>query len=87
MGHTDNGLTITKVYLIKLTEFFLFFRSIIEALDTKLQQWNEYETLKDQCMTWIRETDTKLHAVDLKATSQEKKDQLEMLKVILTLFY
>lgn len=37
-------------------------------------------------MTWIRETDTKLHAVDLKATSQEKKDQLEVLKVILTLF-
>lgn len=37
-------------------------------------------------MTWIRETDTKLHAVDLKATSQEKKDQLEILKVILTLF-
>lgn len=37
-------------------------------------------------MTWIRETDTKLHAVDLKATSQEKKDQLEMLKVILTLY-
>jgi len=64
----------------------LFFRSTIEALDTKLQQWNEYEALKDQCMTWIRETDTKLHAVDLKATSQEKKDQLEMLKVILTLY-
>lgn len=33
-------------------------------------------------MTWIRETDTKLHAVDLKATSQEKKEQLEILKVI-----
>jgi hypothetical protein len=32
-------------------------------------------------MTWIRETDTKLHAVDLKATSQEKKEQLEILKV------
>ncbi|KDR11756.1 Nesprin-1 [Zootermopsis nevadensis] len=55
-------------------------KSTIEALDTKLQQWNEYETLKDQCMTWIRETDTKLHAVDLKATSQEKKEQLEILK-------
>jgi len=55
-------------------------------LDTKLQQWNEYETLKDQCLTWIRETDTKLHAVDLKATSQEKKDQLEILKVIFILY-
>lgn len=62
-------------------KLFSFFRSTIEALDTKLQQWNEYETLKDQCMTWIRETDTKLHAVDLKATSQEKKEQLEILKV------
>nr|CAD7429520.1 unnamed protein product [Timema monikensis] len=57
-------------------------RSTIEALDSKLQQWNEYESLKDQCMSWIRETDTKLHAVDLQATAQEKKQQLEILKAL-----
>ncbi|XP_068085330.1 muscle-specific protein 300 kDa [Anabrus simplex] len=55
-------------------------KSTIEALDAKLQQWNEYETLKDQCLSWIRETDTKLHAVDLKDTAEEKKEQLEFLK-------
>ncbi|XP_063222936.1 muscle-specific protein 300 kDa isoform X4 [Bacillus rossius redtenbacheri] len=57
-------------------------KSTIEALDNKLQQWNEYETMKDQCMSWIRDTDTKLHAVDLKATAQEKKQQLEVLKAL-----
>uniref|UniRef100_V9IG26 Muscle-specific protein n=1 Tax=Apis cerana TaxID=7461 RepID=V9IG26_APICE len=30
----------------------------------------------------MRETDTKLHAVDLKATLQEKKDQLELLRTL-----
>ncbi|XP_071454288.1 muscle-specific protein 300 kDa-like [Hetaerina americana] len=55
-------------------------RSTIEAFENKLQQWNEYESLKDQCLSWIRETDTKLHAVDLKPNLQEKKDQLEILR-------
>lgn len=52
----------------------------IEALENKLQQWTEYEQLKDHCLTWLRETDTKLHAVDLKAVISEKRDQLEELK-------
>ena len=58
------------------------FRSTIEALENKLQQWSEFEQLKDQCLSWLRETDTKLHAVDLKATVKEKRNQLEMLKKI-----
>ncbi|GLH12194.1 Uncharacterized protein GBIM_16929 [Gryllus bimaculatus] len=57
-------------------------KSVIEALDAKLQQWNEYEALKDQCLTWIRETDTKLHAVDLKDTAENKKKQLQDLKAL-----
>lgn len=55
-------------------------QSTIESIDNKLQQWDEYEKLKEQCISWIRETDNKLHAVDLKSTNQEKKDQLEILK-------
>ncbi|KAF4529960.1 hypothetical protein B566_EDAN017789 [Ephemera danica] len=49
-------------------------------MELKLVQWNEYETLKDQCMAWIRQTDTRLHAVDLKATLPQKVTQLEALK-------
>lgn len=56
-------------------------------LESKLQQWSDYELLKDQCMAWLRETDTKLHAIDLKATFEEKKEQLEILKVIFLLFF
>lgn len=37
--------------------------------------------MKEQCLAWLRETDTKLHAVDLKPTLDEKKQQLEILKV------
>lgn len=52
----------------------------IDSLETKLQQWNEYETSKERCFAWIRDTDTKLHAVDLKSTLEEKKGQLEKLR-------
>ncbi|XP_074030429.1 muscle-specific protein 300 kDa isoform X10 [Leptinotarsa decemlineata] len=52
----------------------------IKQIESKLGNWNEYESLKDNCLLWIRNTDTKLHSVDLKATASEKKDQLETLK-------
>ncbi|XP_072386756.1 muscle-specific protein 300 kDa isoform X12 [Diabrotica undecimpunctata] len=52
----------------------------IQQLETKLQLWTEYESLKDQCLLWIRETDNKLHSVDLKPTATEKKNQLDILK-------
>lgn len=55
-------------------------QSTIESIENKLQQWDDYEKMKDECIAWIRDTDNKLHAIDLKATNQEKKDQLEALK-------
>ncbi|XP_020291842.1 nesprin-1 isoform X3 [Pseudomyrmex gracilis] len=57
-------------------------KSTIEALESKLQQWNEFETSKEQCLAWMRDTDTKLHAVDLKPTLAEKKNQLEKLRAL-----
>lgn len=56
-------------------------RSTMETLEGKLQQWSDYEVLKDQCLAWLRDTDTRLHTVDLKATCVEKQQQLEDLKV------
>lgn len=55
-------------------------KSTIDCLRSKLQHWNEYETSKELCLAWIRDTDTKLHAVDLRSTLDEKKEQLEMLR-------
>ena len=52
----------------------------IETLENKIKQWQEYESLKDSCLTWLRETDTKLHAFDLNPTLKEKTSQLETLK-------
>lgn len=59
------------------------FRTSIEALEHKLNSWNEFDTLKESCLTWLRETDFKIHAIDLKKSLQEKKSQFEELKVIL----
>lgn len=61
-------------------------RATIEALEQRVQQWNEYEALREQCLAWLRETDAALHAVDLKATCQEKKNQLDVLKVRVPVF-
>ncbi|XP_008555407.1 muscle-specific protein 300 kDa isoform X6 [Microplitis demolitor] len=57
-------------------------KSTIEVIENKLQQWHEFEALKEKCLDWIRDTDTKLHAVDLKSTLPEKKEQLEQLRVL-----
>jgi len=54
----------------------------MEGLEAKLAQWTEYETLRASCLAWLRETDTKLHAVDLRATVAEKQEQLEVLKTL-----
>ncbi|XP_037820489.1 nesprin-1-like, partial [Lucilia sericata] len=56
--------------------------STIEAIELRLQQWSDYEQLRDQCLAWIRDADNKLHSVDLKAKLAEKKSQLEELKTL-----
>ncbi|XP_031632357.1 nesprin-1 isoform X5 [Contarinia nasturtii] len=57
-------------------------QSTIDAIESKLQQWDEFEKLKDDCINWIRITDNKLHAIDLKPTLAEKKCQIDELKVL-----
>lgn len=47
-----------------------------------MENWSDYESLKEHCLAWIRDTDTKLHSIDLKATADEKKKQFEQLKVL-----
>ncbi|KAF7272974.1 hypothetical protein GWI33_014281 [Rhynchophorus ferrugineus] len=52
----------------------------IAQLESKLQNWSEYERLREECLSWLKETDNKLHTIDLKATADEKERQLESLK-------
>lgn len=54
----------------------------IDMIENKLQHWDDFEKLKEECVSWIRDTDNKLHAIDLKATCNEKKQQLEGLKAL-----
>ena len=55
-------------------------QSTIESLEAKIKQWQEFENLKDDCLTWLRDTDTKLHSFDLNSTLAEKSNQLDTLK-------
>lgn len=59
------------------------FRTSIEALENKLNSWNEFDVIKESCLTWLRETDYKIHSIDLKNSLLEKKTQFEELKVII----
>ena len=56
-------------------------RAAITGLQRVLDQWSRFEQMKDQWATWLKETDMKLHAVNLKDTLQQKRDQLEELQV------
>lgn len=55
-------------------------QSAIDSLENKLKQWSDYEALKEQCHQWLRQTDSRFHAIDLKATLEEKLQQLEEIK-------
>ena len=55
-------------------------QATIENLELKIRQWQDYEIMKEKCLAWLRETDNKLHAFDLRATLDEKAQQYEALK-------
>ena len=57
-------------------------QTTIESLESKIKQWQEYENMREKCLSWLRETDTKLHAFDLKSSLTEKCSQLETLKCL-----
>lgn len=57
-------------------------QSAIESLESKLKQWSDYETLKEKCQQWLRQADGSFHAIDLKATFEEKQSQLDQMKTM-----
>ncbi|XP_025834538.1 nesprin-1 isoform X2 [Agrilus planipennis] len=57
-----------------------FVASAVTSLEAKLNSWADYENKKDEILEWIRDMDTKLHLIDLKATAKEKRQQFEQLK-------
>lgn len=54
----------------------------IDSLETILNNWTDFESVKDSIQSWLRETDNKLHAIDLKTTLSEKRNTLDILKSI-----
>ena len=57
-------------------------QSAIESLEAKLKQWSDYEALKEQCQVWLRQTDSRFHAIDLQPTIEDKRQQLEDIKTM-----
>lgn len=57
-------------------------KNSIDLIENKLKDWSEFEALKENCLSWLRETDSKLHLVDLKPNAVEKNSQLEYLKLL-----
>ncbi|KAK3865215.1 hypothetical protein Pcinc_029165 [Petrolisthes cinctipes] len=56
--------------------------STIEKVEATLNQWGDFEAMKDSIQAWLRETDSKLHAVNLNTTLTEKQETLELLKAL-----
>lgn len=57
-------------------------QTTVESIEIKLQQWDDFEKMKDDCVEWVRLTDNKLHSIDLRPTLSEKKSQLDELKTL-----
>lgn len=55
-------------------------KAVIDSINNKLDQWNDFETLRDSCMDWVRNVESNIHSIDLKPNLIEKKNQLDKLK-------
>lgn len=55
-------------------------QTILESINNKLDQWNDFETLRDSCMDWVRNIESTIHSIDLKPTLGDKKSQFDKLK-------
>jgi nesprin-1 len=85
-GTVDQGKTNIKIQ-IDTTEqdwqgITAAVTATIELIEQKIKQWCEYESMRDDCLNWLRDVDTKLHMFDLKSTLPEKSTQLEELRNI-----
>ncbi len=54
----------------------------VEGLEAKIKQWGDFESVREECLSWLKDTDTQLHTFDLKGTLPEKQQQLEDLKAL-----
>ena len=57
-------------------------KSTIESLEQKIQQWAEFENIREDCLAWLKDTDTRLHTFNLQSNLTSKIEQLEMLKTL-----
>ena len=85
-GTVDQGKTNIRIQIDSTEQewqgIISSVNSTIELIEQKIKQWSEYEAMKDECLTWLRDIDTKLHMFDLKSTLLEKTSQLEELRNI-----
>ena len=85
-GTVDQGKANIKIQIDTTTQDWqginASVNSTIELIEQKIKQWCDYEAMKENCLTWLRDIDTKLHMFDLKSTLVEKNSQLEDLRNI-----
>lgn len=85
-GTIDQGKTNIKIQIDTTTQewqsILSSVASTIDIIEQKIKQWCEYEAVKEDCLVWLRDIDTKLHMFDLKPTLSEKNEQLEELRNI-----
>ncbi|CAL1544282.1 unnamed protein product [Lymnaea stagnalis] len=53
-------------------------------LEACMDQWKGFETWYDRCGGWLKDLDTRLRDIDLRATLQEKQSQLDKIKALQT---
>jgi len=51
------------------------------ALESSLAAWEQFDGLHDELTKWLKEMEAKIRDQDLKSTLQDKKSQVEQLKV------
>lgn len=56
-------------------------QDVIQGLQSRLLQWQDYENQYDKIVAWLTETEANLKSFGPKASLEEKSDQLEKFQV------
>lgn len=70
-----------------LDKFVASLSDVKYSLEDRIKQWNDYESSLDRLLSWLADAELTLKNYALKATVEEKQEQLEKYQVKMELLY
>lgn len=72
---------------VDFEKFSVSLSDVRSALESRLQQWTDYDVNLDRLITWLNDAENSLKNYSPKSTLEEKQEQYNRFQVILIIEY